>query len=97
MKKRFTEQQIVSILREIDVGAWRTKYQGMEASDVVKMGQVVDENTRLMRVVVNLSFENDAIKAQVAAASRQAEQRIAVWKTPASSSWFKPRWNCVSR
>lgn len=80
MKKRFTEQQIIGILRELDAGAtakelgrrhgvhpntisaWRTKYHGMEASDVVHLRQLADENTRLKRVVANLTLENDAIK-----------------------------------
>lgn len=80
MKKRFSEQQIIGILHELDAGAaakelgrrrgvhpntiaaWKTKYHGMEASDVVKMRQLADENTRLKRVVANLTLENDAIK-----------------------------------
>ncbi|HET9342676.1 MAG TPA: transposase [Candidatus Eremiobacteraceae bacterium] len=80
MKKRFSEQQIIGILHELDAGAtakelgrrhgvhpntitaWKTKYHGMEASDVVRMRQLADENTRLKRVVANLTLENDAIK-----------------------------------
>ena len=80
MKKRFSEQQIVGILRELDAGAtavevgrrhgvhpntisaWRAKFQGLEVSDVVRMRQLEDENTRLKRVVANLTLENDAIK-----------------------------------
>lgn len=80
MKKRFTEQQIIGILHELDAGAtakelgrrhgvhpntvsaWKTKYHGMEASDVVHLRQLADENTRLKRVVANLTLENDAIK-----------------------------------
>ncbi len=80
MKKRFSEQQIIGILHELDAGAtakelgrrhgvhpntvsaWKTKYHGMEASDVVHMRQLVDENARLKRVVANLTLENDAIK-----------------------------------
>jgi putative transposase len=34
----------------------------MEVSDVVRMRQLEDENTRLKRVVANLTLENDAIK-----------------------------------
>lgn len=80
MKKRFSEQQIISILHELDAGAtakelgrrhgvhpntvsaWRTKYHGMEVSDVVEMRRLADENARLKRVVANLTLENDAIK-----------------------------------
>jgi putative transposase len=44
------------------ITAWRTKYHGMEASDVVHLRQLEDENARLKRVVANLTLENDAIK-----------------------------------
>ena len=87
MKKRFSEQQIVGILREIyagataievgrrhavhpnTIGAWRSKYAGMEASDVIHMGQLEDENSRLKRVVANLTLENDAIEDLLAKTS----------------------------
>lgn len=80
MRRRFSEQQIISILHELDAGAtaqdlgrrhgvhpntvsaWKAKYHGMQASDVAKMRQLTDENTRLRRVVANLTLENDAIK-----------------------------------
>ena len=80
MRKRFTEQQIVGILHELDAGAtakelgrrhgvhpntiaaWRSKYHGMEVSDVARMHQLADENTRLKRVVADLTLENAAIK-----------------------------------
>jgi len=80
MRKRFSEQQIVGILHELDAGAsakelgrrhgvhpntisaWKTKYHGMEAADVVRLRQLEDENTRLKRVVANLTLENDAVR-----------------------------------
>lgn len=79
-KSRFTEAQIVSILKEHDAGAsfielgrrhgvhpntisaWKAKYGGMESSEVARSRAVDDENTRLRRIVANLTLENDAMR-----------------------------------
>lgn len=79
-KKRFTETQIVSILRQQEAGKatkdicrergiseatfynWKAKYGGMEVSDVRKMKELEEENSKLKRIVANLTLENDAIK-----------------------------------
>ena len=79
-KKRFTETQIVSILRQLEAGKatkdicrergiseatfydWKAKYGGMEVSDVRKMKELEEENSKLKRIVANLTLENDAIK-----------------------------------
>ena len=41
---------------------WKAKYGGMEVSDVRKMKDLEEENSRLKRIVANLTLENDAIK-----------------------------------
>jgi putative transposase len=79
-KSRFTEAQIVSILKEHDAGAsfielgrrhgvhpntisaWKAKYGGMESSEVARTRAVDDENSRLRRIVANLTLENDAMR-----------------------------------
>lgn len=79
-KSRFTEAQIVSIIKEHDAGAsfielgrrhgvhpntisaWKAKYGGMESSEVARSRAVDDENTRLRRIVANLTLENDAMR-----------------------------------
>src|SRR5436190_10026250 len=71
-KKRFTETQIVSILRQQEAGKaikdicrekgiseatfynWKAKYGGMEISDVKKMKELEEENSKLKRIVANL-------------------------------------------
>jgi putative transposase len=79
-KSRFTEAQIVGIIKESDAGAntsqlcrkhgissatfykWKSKFGGMEVSDVAKMKALEDENRRLKRIVANMALENDALK-----------------------------------
>jgi putative transposase len=81
MKKvRFTETQIISILKQQEAGIsvkdlarehgisdatfynWKAKYGGMEANEVKRMKELEEENSRLKRIVANLTLENDAIK-----------------------------------
>jgi len=80
-KKRFTEEQIHSILKESELGVgtaelcrkygiskntfynWRSKYSGMELSDLKKMCELEDENNRLKKLVAELSLDNQALKS----------------------------------
>jgi putative transposase len=82
-KTRFTETQIVSILKQQEAGRsvkdlarehgindatfynWKAKYGGMEASDVKKMKDLEEENSRLKRIVANMTLEIDAVKTAV--------------------------------
>jgi putative transposase len=41
---------------------WKAKYGGLQISDVKRMKDLEDENSRLKRIVANLTLENDAIK-----------------------------------
>lgn len=79
-KSRFTETQIVSILKEQEAGKptkelcrehgisaptfyqWKSKYGGMEASDVRRMKELEEENARLKRMYSNLAMDNEILK-----------------------------------
>lgn len=41
---------------------WKSKYGGMEASDLKRMRELEDENSRLKKMYADLALENMAIK-----------------------------------
>jgi putative transposase len=41
---------------------WKTKYGGMEASDIKRLRELEDENRKLKLMVADLTLENHAIK-----------------------------------
>ena len=79
-KTRFTESQIVSILKEADAGVlikdicrkhgisdatyynWKSKYGGMEASDLRRMKELEGELSQFKRMYADLALENRALK-----------------------------------
>lgn len=79
-KTRFSETQIVSILKKQEMGIkvsdicrehgisdatfynWKSKYGGMQISDVKKMKDLETENARLKRMYAEISMVNDALK-----------------------------------
>ena len=83
-KSRFTESQIVAILKEADAGMkvkelcrkhgiseptyykWKSKYGGMEASDLKRNRELEAENAKLKRMYAELALENTAMKDLIA-------------------------------
>lgn len=78
-KSRFSETQIVAILKEHETGvatkdlrrhgvspatfySWKSKFGGMEVSDVAKMKALEDENRRLKRIVADQALNIDVLK-----------------------------------
>ncbi len=41
---------------------WKSKFGGMEASDIKRLKELKDENQRLKRMFANLSLEHEALK-----------------------------------
>jgi putative transposase len=79
-KTRFTETQIVGILKQQEGGIptkelcrehgisaatfynWKSKYGGMEVSDVKRMKELEEENAKLKRMYANLALDNEILK-----------------------------------
>ena len=79
-KTRFTETQIVSILRQQEGGRttkelcrehgiseatfynWKSKYGGMEASDVKRLKDLEEEHSRLKKMYADLAMDNQILR-----------------------------------
>lgn len=79
-QSKFSESQIVAVLKEGDAGVpvaeilrkhgvssatyykWKSKYAGIEASDLKRMRELETENAKLKRMYAELALENAAIK-----------------------------------
>ena len=77
---RFSEQQIINILKQADAGMkvqdicrqfgisnatyykWKSKYGGMDASDIKRLREIEAENGKLKRMFADLALENRALK-----------------------------------
>jgi putative transposase len=79
-QSKFTETQIVSMLKEADAGRpvneiwrkygissatyykWKAKYGGVEASDIKRLKELEQENSKLKRLYADMALENAALK-----------------------------------
>jgi putative transposase len=82
-KTRFTEHQILSILKQQETGLmvsdicreygispatfynWKSKYSGMDASQLKKLKDLEEENARLKKMYAELSLVHYAFKDAV--------------------------------
>ena len=79
-KSRFTETQIVSIIKQADAGVpvkdicrqagisvptyykWKSKYGGLEASELRRVKDLEAENAKLKRLLADAMLDNAALK-----------------------------------
>jgi putative transposase len=82
-RTRFTEEQIIAVLREAEGGTpvkelcrragisamtfyrWKSKFEGMEISEMRRLRLLEEENARLKKIVVQQALDIDALKAVV--------------------------------
>lgn len=80
-RNRFTEEQIIAVLREAESGTpvkdlcrragistvtfykWKSKFEGMEISEMRRLRLLEEENGRLKRIVAQQALDIDALKA----------------------------------
>ena len=83
-KSRFSETQIVSILKQGDAGVlvkdlcrkagissatyyqWKSKYGGLEVSDLRRVKELEAENSKLKRMYAELALDNVAMRDLIA-------------------------------
>jgi putative transposase len=83
-KSRFTETQIVTILKQADAGVpvkdvcrqagisiptyyqWKSKYGGMDASELKRVKELEAENSKLKRMYAELALDAAALKDLIA-------------------------------
>jgi len=76
MKKRFSEEQIINILRKTEAGelcrkraisdatfyTWRKKYGGMAVPEVKRLKSLEEENARLKKLLAEAMLNKVALK-----------------------------------
>lgn len=68
---RYNEEQIIRILKEVESGTsvaeqtvyrWRSKYGGLDTSELHRLRELEAENTRLKKIVAQQVLDIDALK-----------------------------------
>jgi len=64
-------RRVEDVAREAGVSqhtiyAWKAKYGGMEVSEAQRLRSLEDENSRLKRLVADLSLDREMLKAVIA-------------------------------
>ena len=82
-RTRFTEEQIIAVLREAGSGTpvrelcrragistvtfyrWKSRFEGMEISEMRRLRLLEEENARLKKIVAQQALDIDALRAVV--------------------------------
>ena len=68
LKQQESGQTVAQIAREHGISeatfyTWKSKYGGMQVSELTRLKELEEENSRLKQMYADLSLENQAIKA----------------------------------
>lgn len=92
-RKRFSEEQIIAVLREVEAGAkvaetcrrhgvseatyysWKSKYGGLEVSELKRLKALEAENVRLKHIVADQALDIAALKGVLAKSSYARGQK----------------------
>ncbi len=72
-RSKFSESQVLGVLKAVEngrtvadvcreTGMWKSKYGGMEASDIRRLRELEEENSKLKRMYADVSLEVRALK-----------------------------------
>src|SRR6266849_9676706 len=79
-KSKHSEAQIIAALKQVEAGrsvedlareygvsiyAWKSKYGGMEVSEAQEVKQLREENSRLKKLVADLSLDKDMLQSVI--------------------------------
>ena len=67
LKEHEVGRKLEDLCRDLEISKatfynWKSKYGGMEASDVKRLKELEDENARLKRMYANLSLDHEILK-----------------------------------
>jgi putative transposase len=61
-RSRFSEEQIIGILKEHQAGNWRNKYGGMDVPDAKRLKALEDENRKLKKLLAESMLDVATLK-----------------------------------
>lgn len=104
-QKRFSDEQIIGILKEADAGAvvldlcrkhgmssatfyaWKSKYGGLELSEVKRLRGLEEENGKLKRLLADAMLDNAGLKDLL---GKNGDPSVAFPPTASAEPWATP-------
>ncbi|MFI5091668.1 MAG: IS3 family transposase [Terriglobales bacterium] len=96
LKQLEAGRKVEDVAREVGVSkhtiyAWKAKYGGMDVSEAQEAKQLRDENTRLKKLVVDLSLDKEMLKAVI------GKKRVELVNQRADANWLRGKYAASER